>query len=401
MPDILRPIVARWLTFLGLLACFAQSGAAQSSAQVQVLHIQSAILSETRHAHIALPANYSVARQRYPLTILLDGQVRAFLDVTMAGASYDLTGAVHPVGMPPQIIVAIEQDDRQTDLLRNETNFRRFLLEELLPRIDRQYRTLPYRTLIGHSLGGRFALLSMCRAPGQFAAIIAASPSLPDSVANEVIRCVRQRTAEFPLQQLVLSAGTLEARSLAASDRLLDSLRVGTPSAWRLHRVDATGLEHTGTPLITIPLGLRFVFDAEAWGLSLAQRDSLSKHLGNPGTVLSAAVAQRAQRLGAPIPASADELALVVRSWMAQRDTAQALQSARALTESHPESIDGWMLLHEAYKVSGNASEAHRAMERALSQSNRVLWFDETQKARFQSDLRRMLHDRTRPPTLN
>ncbi|MGD0917213.1 MAG: alpha/beta hydrolase-fold protein [Thermodesulfobacteriota bacterium] len=53
-----------------------------------------------------------------------------------------------------------------------------FVAKELIPQIERDYRiTSSNRTLIGHSLGGVFALLTMLRMPEMFTNFIVGSPS--------------------------------------------------------------------------------------------------------------------------------------------------------------------------------------------------------------------------------
>ena len=47
---------------------------------------------------------------------------------------------------------------------------------ELIPYVEKNFRALPYRVLVGHSLGGRFALMTTCRAPGIFQSVVAISP---------------------------------------------------------------------------------------------------------------------------------------------------------------------------------------------------------------------------------
>ena len=213
-------------------------------AQSRTVRLVSKVLGETRVVHIGVPPNYRLARQRYPVVLLLDGQARPFFDLTVAAVGYDLIGDVHDYAMPQQIVVGVEQGDRSADLSRNDTAFLRFLTDELLPYVDREYRTVPYRTLMGHSLGGRFALLALCRAPAQFSATIAISPSVSDPVASAVMSCVHQQSTQpsTRLRQLVLSAGSLELRSLAGVQRLEGFLRDSVRSHWRVRRVDGEGL---------------------------------------------------------------------------------------------------------------------------------------------------------------
>lgn len=367
---------------------------AAARAQPRVLRVPSAVLGEPRVVHVQLPPNYALAKQRYPVTVLLDGHVRAFFDITVAAADYNLTGDLHPVAMSPQIIVAVEHPSRSSDLGTNAALFLRFLTDELLPRIDREYRTLPFRTLIGHSLGGRFALTAICRAPNSFQAVVAASPSLPDSVQQEVVQCVGAPRITGGMRHLVLSAGSLEPRSLTNTERLHQELLSLKNDAWRLYRVDATGLEHTGTPLVTIPLELRFVFDGNAWDLSAPWRDSLFAQLGDPEQVLTHGLADRAQRLGVNAPASARMLTRVVQTWLARRNAERALAAARELVAQYPEEILSHTLLVDAYDLANDAPNARKALQTTLDMSNRIAWFDESQKQRFQTSIRSQLSAR-------
>lgn len=365
-------------------------------AQVRTLRVPSQVLGETKVVHVQLPRDYAVAKQRYPVTVLLDGHVRAFFGVTVAAADYDLTGDLFPVGMPRQLVVAVEHGSRSADLGTNAEAFRRFLTTELLPRLDREYRTLPFRTLIGHSRGGAFALRTMCREPEAFTAIIAISPSLSDTLQREVPRCVLADTAHGQ-RHLVLSAGSLEPRALANTERLLRVLRDSLPTNWRVHQVDATGFEHTGTPLVTIPLGLRFVFDGSAWELPQPWRDSLALRQGDPERVLEAGVAALSARLGFALPPTAAMLTMVVRTWLARGDGTRAVASARLLLARYPEEILSHTLMADAYDLAGDQANATRAIQGALDMSSRIVWFDESQRARFQAEMRRLLQERARP----
>jgi alpha-beta hydrolase superfamily lysophospholipase len=50
--------------------------------------------------------------------------------------------------------------------------------EAYLPTVDRDYRTRPYRVLIGHSLGGLFARYALMNRPEVFNGYLIISPSL-------------------------------------------------------------------------------------------------------------------------------------------------------------------------------------------------------------------------------
>ncbi|MBY0489695.1 MAG: hypothetical protein K2R93_07610 [Gemmatimonadaceae bacterium] len=365
-----------------------------ASAQVRAIRVPSQVLGETKVVHVSLPRDYAIAKQRYPVIVLLDGQVRAFYDLTVAAADYDLTGDGFAVAMPRQIVVAVEHGSRSADLGSNADAFLRFLTTELLPKIDKDYRTLPYRTLIGHSRGGWFALRAMCREPTAFPAVIAISPSISDTLETEVTRCVSGDTVSRTARTLVLSAGSLETRALANIARLQAALRPALPVHWRVVQTDAAGLEHTGAPLAGIPLGLRAVFDAKAWDLPQPWRDSLALKQGEPERVLAAGLAEQSRRVGFTVPASARLLSTVVQTWLARLNGERAVAAAKELVAQYPEEILSHTLLADAYDLAGDTLNGTRAIQAALDMSNRIVWFDETQKGRFQVEMRRVLSTR-------
>ena len=392
-----RRVGMRWGMLVGL--CAVGAAPTVGTAQTRVIRIASTVLNESRAIHVQLPPNYALARQRYPVVVLLDGQVRAFFELAVASTNYNLTGDAYRFAMPAQIVVGVEQGERSVDLSRNTDAFYRFLTTEVLPRIDREYRTLPFRTLIGHSLGARFALSMMCRTPIEFAAIIAISGSLPDSLRDETTRCVSAPagadTRATPLRHLVLSGGSLEPRTMASTDRLFATLSAQATAAWRISRVDAAGLEHTGAPLVGIPMGLRFVFSGEAWDVLPSTADSLRERQGNPDQLLTAGVAGISARIGLTVAPTATWMATVVRTWLARRDARAALAAAERLVRDYPEQMDSHTLLADARELSGDLDGTRKAILAALDLSNRIAWHDERQKAAVQAMLRRSLVDRT------
>ncbi|MFM7049487.1 MAG: alpha/beta hydrolase, partial [Polynucleobacter sp.] len=53
-----------------------------------------------------------------------------------------------------------------------------FMQEEVIAYVEKNYRTLPYRLYVGHSLGGLTASYTFLKYPGLFNAAIAIDPSL-------------------------------------------------------------------------------------------------------------------------------------------------------------------------------------------------------------------------------
>ena len=359
----------------------------------RTVRLQSKLLGESRTLHVSVPANYRIAKQRYPVVYLLDGHVRAFFDLTVAATNYDLLGDMHDFAIPAQIVVGIEQVDRGTDLARNGELFTRFIVEELIPYIDREYRTVPFRTLIGHSLGGRLALQTFCRAPDMFPAVVAISASLPDSVMTEVQGCMRRLFAARGerVRQLVLSAGDRETRLIGSTLRLQTFVRDSAPAWWRLQLVEGKGLGHTETPLATIPPAIRFIFDRTVWEMPSASADSMLSHLGDPVERVNAHVRALRARVGYRATPSAKWMEVTAQTLLSRVDLEGAAAAATRLIEVYPERITGYTILADVQVLRRDTAAARRSILDALQLLDRLEVFDEGQRDAQRASLRKSL----------
>ena len=355
------------------------SSAAPVDAQTRVVRVPSQLLGEVRVVHVNLPPNYALAKQRYQVIYLLDGHVRQFFDLTVAAAAYDLTGDGHPYATPPQIVVGVDQRERGADLGRNQELFTRFLVEELVPWIDREYRTTPYRTLIGHSLGGRFALMTFCRAPGVFPAVIAISAAGGDSTSSDAVtRCLQQAFAgdRVALRQLVLSAGDREPRTLAGVQRLRDSLGKLAPANWRWTVIDGTGLGHAATPLATIPPGIRFLHDASVWEMPSASADSVAQGVLDPDAAIAGFYSALSSRVGSPVSPSRKRL-LAAAHVYARRSAADVAEAAvQRVISAYPEDLEAYGMLSDLAVRRRDTGSARRALDDAMRMLDRLEFFD-------------------------
>ena len=108
----------------------------------------------------------------------------------------------------------------------DSANFLKFVRDELIPLIEKDYRADPVRRiLLGHSYGGLFGLYALFEAPGLFETLIIGSPTL--SYGD---RYMMQREADFAKEnkklpaRIYLYAGELE-ESLD-DETLTDTLRL-------------------------------------------------------------------------------------------------------------------------------------------------------------------------------
>jgi uncharacterized protein len=190
-----RPLVATAVLLLagaGPAAARADmpaGGAPEPVVIAQSYTMRSEILDETRRYNVMLPPGYAGDQARYPVLLLLDGGI--------AEDFHHLSGIVQvSVGngtMRPVIVVGLENTERRRDTtgptevaedrriaprVGGSAAFRRFLAEELLPKLRADYRTQAPTAIVGESLAGLFVVETLLLQPGLFDIYVAVSPSL-------------------------------------------------------------------------------------------------------------------------------------------------------------------------------------------------------------------------------
>src|SRR5262249_1588492 len=91
--------------------------------------------------------------------------------------------------------------------------FLAFLDQELVPYVDRTYRTAPMRVLVGHSLGGLFALHALAKRPELFTGYVAMEPSVwwNDHQVLEQVRATLRQPAARRVRLMMVNTQKIDA----------------------------------------------------------------------------------------------------------------------------------------------------------------------------------------------
>lgn len=154
--------------------------------------ITSQKLNEKREITIGLPPSYNKHQgQKYPILILLDGD---FLFDPFQGA---LSYGYYWDDLPEVIIVGITQNknnERETDCMVDEAGlpsekgeqFFEFIGMELIPYIQKKYRTAPFKMVAGLDTTAGFLNLYLYKDNPVFDAYISMSPELPAEMEKNI-----------------------------------------------------------------------------------------------------------------------------------------------------------------------------------------------------------------------
>lgn len=153
--------------------------------QTKTEYIESQKLRKNRQISIITPPSYDSEKdKKYPVIYILDG------DYLLESFNGTLQYAYYFDDLPEAILVGIHQGkngDRFVDTattdegLPNESsgNFYEFLTTEVVPFIDKNYRTVPYKAIAGHDLTAGFLNFFLYKDNPVFNAYIAICPDFP------------------------------------------------------------------------------------------------------------------------------------------------------------------------------------------------------------------------------
>ena len=222
--------------FIGIIA--AQTANQPLYYQGETDSLYSEILKENRKFHIYNPQSTRMLKMgdhEYPVLYLLDGHSSfAMISQIINWLSTD--------AVPPMIIVGILNTNRTRDFTPTHVTedptgfdvsqsgggeaFLDFIEKELMPHIDKNYKTTPYRTFIGHSLGGLLSGHALATRPHLFKNFLSLDPT---SIWDEgvLIRKLKEagQNGNFSGKGYFLGVADPEPTGQARVDSLLDVFR--------------------------------------------------------------------------------------------------------------------------------------------------------------------------------
>jgi predicted alpha/beta superfamily hydrolase len=203
--------------------------------KIETETIPSKVLDQERKVWIYTPWQYEEYPDKKLETIyVFDAQNREYFDLVHSTLQF-LGGeefAFIVVGIESPIIEEKNQS-RNTDFLPRATHaetiekygkysggadkFLGFVETEVIPFMDKHYRTLPERVAVGHSNGGTFISYALLKAPDLFDAFIAISPNFAYD-KGQLVNCFKElNPADLETEKFIFISNSNENEEI--SDR--------------------------------------------------------------------------------------------------------------------------------------------------------------------------------------
>jgi predicted alpha/beta superfamily hydrolase len=174
-----------------LLLPFTKAIARQTDSLSRIIHLHSAIVGDDYIISVALPTGYNASHASYPVLYVTDA------NSNFAAAVQCVRHMIQKKQLPPILVVGIGyRTDSLARILRlrdmtpdhdpairrshagRSSFFLRFIKEELMPYVQKNYRTSTDAVYAGMAIGGVFGLYVLFHQPETFKRYLIASPSI-------------------------------------------------------------------------------------------------------------------------------------------------------------------------------------------------------------------------------
>jgi len=246
------------LLFL-IALCFS---ALTVNAQITYKDFNSNRLGESRQVKIQLPRSYDTSDKSYPIVVVLDGDY--MFEIVAGNVDY----AAYWEDIPESIVVGSNQyGKRDNDVLYSEQNslpietgaaFFEFISMELIPYIEKTYRTEKFKVAVGHGTTANFINYFLLKEIPLFNAYVSISPDLaPDmtSYLSEKLPNITAKTFYY------LATSTNDVKPIKKKTEALNTAINSVDNKNVLTSFDKfDGPSHYSLPAHAIPKALENIF---------------------------------------------------------------------------------------------------------------------------------------------
>ena len=248
-------------------ACLLLLFTAVSAHAAEIFTLQSKLIDETVTARVTLPESYHHSNSfEYPVMLVMDGSTQ--FEHIAGNVNFLSTFSI----VPEMIVVGVSAKNRIKHFTHTELEgyegrsggaqlYTRFLQDELLPELKKQYRVSPYTLVTGHSLSGLYTSYLATHHADFINASISVSPSLwwDDFALINDIKAAKQQAGKPSVRWFVSMAN--EPNEMADGyQRLMNALAEKSGSVFDWESQQFPEETHDSTPLIANVEGLKSIF---------------------------------------------------------------------------------------------------------------------------------------------
>lgn len=331
-------------------------------------------LNEEREITIRLPKSYNTdTSKKYPLIILLDGDY--LFDPFYGLANY----ASYWDDIPEVIIVGISQNkngERERDSFYNDSSglpddtgasFYDFIGTELLPYIDKKYRTAPFKIIAGHDITASFLNFFLYKDIPLFNAYISLSPDLALKMTERVpLRLKALQTLQQPLFYYLATADN-DVKKFQENSKVLNESIKTIDNPILNYRFKEFGGTHYSFVLSAIPDALYYIFETYQPITTTEYLEKISILNGNYVDYLVKKYDAIEKTLGTKIPIRINDFKAIEKAIIKNKAYGEFEKLAVLSKKSYPKSMLSDYHMAKFYENTGETRKAIKTYLNALS----------------------------------
>jgi len=278
------------------------------------------------------------------LVVGIDGNGQRIRDLTPSHSLYDDVGKL---------------DSDPNSWLRPSgggDRFLRFVREEVMPFVERKYRTAPFKILAGHSVGGLTAVHALNAQPGMFNAYLAVSPSLWWDNGAYLRSAVQHLPPSGTARKFLFVADSPETGTFPAyMKKFLDVLGAHKAGSFEWEHRFYPNETHGSVAAKSYYDGLRFLYPQ--WNAPEENRSATS---------IRSHYAAMSSRLGYDVQPALGLVSDWADEFLRKGKVDDAIEMARLNVRNFPANAWVYASLGDAYLRKGDRSGAVAAYKRAV-----------------------------------
>ncbi|CAM3649501.1 alpha/beta hydrolase [Flavobacterium chungbukense] len=341
-----------------------------SFAQKTFDNIKSEKLGEERRITIGLPASYEANKdKKYPVLYLLDGDY--LFDPFSGAVSY----GNYWDDIPEMIIIGIHQNkdgerfddttiDQNTGLpFEKGAKFFEFIGAELIPYIEKKYRTSPFRIIAGHDLTAGFANFYLYKETSIFNAYICLSPELAPKM--EVRIPEKFAKVKEPIF-FYLSAADGDIKKIKEPiDKLNSNIKIANNPLVNYKYEVFKGTTHYTEVLHSIPSALYQIFEVYRPINSAEYNDKIAVLQSGYAEYLENKYNAMSQVLGVQIPVRMSDFKVIENIILRNNAYSELGKMAEIGNVNYPKAMLGEYELGLMYEKQGDPKHASKKYQNA------------------------------------
>ncbi|WP_338409052.1 alpha/beta hydrolase-fold protein [uncultured Flavobacterium sp.] len=225
--------------------------------------VESSILDKTIKISVTTPPSYEIElKKQYPVFYLLDGTylLNPFNGTLQYGYYFD--------DLPETILVGINTTNNERNTFfkgdsdgfpdKNSASFYEFITSELIPFINKNYRTVDYKVIAGHDLTAGFINFFLYKDSPVFDGYISLCPEFAFEMENRISE--RLNVIQKPVSYFQTTSQTDEASIYEKVSQLDKRLKTSTNTNLSYKYLQLDGFSHYSIVPLAIPQAIYHVY---------------------------------------------------------------------------------------------------------------------------------------------